>query len=95
MSASIVGLDYEDPRLAPFEAFQQFKLTQRESFWKVARSGRRGRTIAAGGWQSIPRLDMPGAMSFGDSGGGVNFPKIKAFTRRSVRACWPRKTSWK
>ena len=35
------------------------------------------RTIAAGGWQSIPRLDMPGAMLIGDSGGGVNVPKIK------------------
>ena len=35
------------------------------------------RTIAAGGWQSIPRLEMPGAMLIGDSGGGVNLPKIK------------------
>jgi electron-transferring-flavoprotein dehydrogenase len=35
------------------------------------------RTIAAGGWQSIPRLEMPGAMLIGDAGGGVNVPKIK------------------
>jgi electron-transferring-flavoprotein dehydrogenase len=35
------------------------------------------RTIAAGGWQSIPRLEMPGAVLIGDSGGGVNVPKIK------------------
>src|SRR5262249_53368653 len=35
------------------------------------------RTIAAGGWQSIPKLEMPGAMLIGDAGGGVNVPKIK------------------
>ena len=35
------------------------------------------RTIAAGGWQSIPKLEMPGALLIGDTGGGVNVPKIK------------------
>src|SRR5262249_37761567 len=30
-----------------------------------------------GGWQSIPRLEMPGAMLIGDSGTSLNFPKIK------------------
>jgi electron-transferring-flavoprotein dehydrogenase len=35
------------------------------------------RTIVEGGWQSMPRLDMPGAMLIGDAGGLVNVPKIK------------------
>src|SRR6185437_12833271 len=35
------------------------------------------RTIAAGGWQAIPQLEMPGGMLIGDAGGGVNVPKIK------------------
>ena len=35
------------------------------------------RTIAAGGWQSLPRLEMPGAVIVGDAGGTLNFPKIK------------------
>ena len=75
----VVGLDYEDPRLSPFEAFQQFKHHPTVKPFleggEILASG--ARTIAAGGWQSIPRLDMPGAMLIGDSGGGVNVPKIK------------------
>jgi len=85
----VVGLDYEDPRLAPFEAFQQFK--HHPSVKSFLEGGEilaaRGAYHRRSGWQSIPRLDMPGAMLIGDSGGGVNVPKIKAFTRRSVRAC--------
>jgi electron-transferring-flavoprotein dehydrogenase len=75
----VVGLDYEDPRLSPFEAFQQFKHHRRvKSFLEGGEILAAGaRTIAAGGWQSIPRLEMPGAMLIGDSGGGVNVPKIK------------------
>ena len=75
----VVGLDYEDPRLSPFEAFQQFKHHPSvKSFLadgEIIAAG--ARTIAAGGWQSIPRLEMPGAVLIGDSGGGVNVPKIK------------------
>jgi electron-transferring-flavoprotein dehydrogenase len=75
----VVGLDYEDPRLSPFEVFQQFKHHPSvKSFLEGGEILAAGaRTIAAGGWQSIPRLDMPGAMLIGDSGGGVNVPKIK------------------
>ena len=35
------------------------------------------RTIASGGWQSLPTLEMPGALLIGDAGGTLNFPKIK------------------
>jgi electron-transferring-flavoprotein dehydrogenase len=75
----VVGLDYEDPRLSPFEAFQQFKHHPSvKSFLEGGEIVAAGaRTIAAGGWQSIPRLEMPGALLIGDSGGGVNVPKIK------------------
>jgi electron-transferring-flavoprotein dehydrogenase len=75
----VVGLDYQDPRLAPFEAFQQFKhhplVKPLLEGGEILASG--ARTIAAGGWQSMPRLEVPGAMLIGDSGGGVNVPKIK------------------
>lgn len=75
----VVGLDYEDPRLFPFEAFQQFK--QHPAIKPLLEGGEilaaGARTIAAGGWQSIPKLEMPGAMLIGDSAGGVNLPKIK------------------
>jgi electron-transferring-flavoprotein dehydrogenase len=75
----VVGLDYEDPRLSPFEAFQQFKHHPSiEPFLEGGEIIAAGaRTIAAGGWQSIPRLEMPGALLIGDAGGGVNVPKIK------------------
>jgi len=75
----VVGLDYEDPRFSPFEAFQQFK--HHPSVRPLLEGGEilaaGARTIAAGGWQAIPKLEMPGAMLIGDSGGGVNVPKIK------------------
>src|SRR5256886_14945770 len=35
------------------------------------------RSIAAGGWQSTPTLEMPGAILIGDAGGTLNFAKIK------------------
>jgi electron-transferring-flavoprotein dehydrogenase len=83
----VVGLDYEDPRLKPFEAFQQFKhhpqVKPLLEGGEVIAAG--ARTIAAGGWQSIPRLEMPGAMLIGDSGGGVNLPKIKG-VHQAVRS---------
>jgi electron-transferring-flavoprotein dehydrogenase len=75
----VVGLDYEDPRLMPFEAFQQFKHHPTVKPFleggEILAAG--ARTIASGGWQSIPRLEMPGAMLIGDSAGGLNVPKIK------------------
>jgi len=83
----VVGLDYEDPRLRPFEAFQQFKHHPRIKplleGGEIVSSG--ARTIAAGGWQSIPKLEMPGALLIGDTGGGVNVPKIKG-VHQAVRS---------
>ncbi|MDB6084338.1 MAG: putative flavoprotein-ubiquinone oxidoreductase [Gammaproteobacteria bacterium] len=75
----IVGLDYRDPRLKPFEAFQQYK--NHPSVKPLLEGGEilsaGARTIAAGGWQSMPTLEMPGAMLIGDAGGTLNFAKIK------------------
>jgi electron-transferring-flavoprotein dehydrogenase len=75
----VVGLDYLDPMLSPFEAFQQFKhhpaLRELLDGGQILSAG--ARSIAAGGWQSCPRLDMPGAMLAGDAAGTLNFPKIK------------------
>src|SRR6266850_925104 len=75
----VAGLDYEDPRFKPFEAFQQFK--NHPSVKPLLEGGEiisgGARTIAAGGWQSLPTLEMPGALLIGDAGGNVNVPKIK------------------
>lgn len=75
----VVGLNYEDPRLKPFEVFQQFKNHPRIKplleGGEILSAG--ARTIAAGGYQSLPQLDMPGALLIGDAGGTLNVFKIK------------------
>ena len=75
----VTGLDYKDPRFKPFEAFQQFKhhphMRPFLDGGEIIAAG--ARTIAAGGWQSLPTLEMPGALLVGDAAGNVNVPKIK------------------
>ncbi len=75
----VVGLDYADPRLKPFEAFQQFKNHPLNrgllEGGEVLAYG--ARTIASGGWQSMPRPELPGALLIGDTAGTLNVPKIK------------------
>jgi electron-transferring-flavoprotein dehydrogenase len=75
----VVGLDYLDPRLSPFETFQQFKhhplVASLLEGGEILSAG--ARSIAAGGWQSMPQLDMPGALLAGDAAGTLNFAKIK------------------
>jgi len=75
----VTGLDYRDPRFFPFEAFQQFK--HHPSMHEFLKGGEivsaGARSIAAGGFQSMPKLEMPGAVLVGDSAGTLNVPKIK------------------
>ena len=75
----VAGLDYEDPRFKPFEAFQQFKSHPRiRSLLEGGEILAYGaRTIAAGGWQSLPRMEAPGLLLVGDAAGTLNVPKIK------------------
>ncbi len=75
----VTGLDYRDPRFSPFEAFQQFKHhPEMHAFLaggEILAAG--ARSITAGGWQSMPKLEMPGAVLVGDAAGTLNVPKIK------------------
>ena len=75
----VVGLNYQDPRLSPFETFQQFKHHPRIKplleGGEILAAG--ARSIAAGGYQSLPTLEMPGAILIGDTGGTLNVFKIK------------------
>lgn len=75
----VVGLNYRDPRLKPFEAFQQFKhhpeIKPLLEGGEILAAG--ARAIAAGGYQSLPKLEMPGALLIGDAGGTLNVFKIK------------------
>ncbi|HTT05357.1 MAG TPA: electron transfer flavoprotein-ubiquinone oxidoreductase [Steroidobacteraceae bacterium] len=75
----IVGLDYRDPRLAPFELFQRFK--QHPAIAALLEGGQPlaygARCVSTGGWQALPRLEMPGALLIGDAAGMLNVARLK------------------
>ena len=75
----VVGLDYADPQFQPFEAFQQLKthpsLRALLDGGEVLAYG--ARSIAAGGAQSLPRMEMPGALLIGDAAGTLDAARIK------------------
>ena len=75
----VIGLDYENPYLSPFEEFQRFKT--HPAIREVLEGGKRvaygARAINEGGFQSIPKLTFPGGALIGCSAGFVNVPKIK------------------
>jgi electron-transferring-flavoprotein dehydrogenase len=83
----VSGLDYADPAYRPYEAFQQWKnhpqMTALLEGGSILSAG--ARAIATGGWQSMPRLEMPGAMLIGDCAGMLNVPKIKG-THQVIRS---------
>jgi len=75
----VIGLDYQNPHLSPFEEFQRFKT--HPSIRPVFEGGRRiaygARAINEGGFQSVPKLVFPGGVLLGCAAGFVNVPKIK------------------
>ncbi|HVB67572.1 MAG TPA: electron transfer flavoprotein-ubiquinone oxidoreductase [Acetobacteraceae bacterium] len=75
----VIGLDYRNPWLSPFEEAQRFKThpAVRGHFAGGRRIGYGARALNEGGFQSIPRLVFPGGALIGDSAGFVNVPKIK------------------
>ena len=75
----VVGLDYQNPYLSPFEEMQRFKTHPeiRRQFEGGRRLSYGARAISAGGFQSIPKLTFPGGLLMGDCAGLLNVPKIK------------------
>jgi electron-transferring-flavoprotein dehydrogenase len=75
----VVGLDYRNPFLSPFEEFQRFKTHPgiRRTFEGGRRISYGARALSEGGFQSLPRLTFPGGMLVGDAAGFLNVPKIK------------------
>ncbi|MDR3450338.1 MAG: electron transfer flavoprotein-ubiquinone oxidoreductase [Alphaproteobacteria bacterium] len=75
----VVGLDYENPYLSPFEEFQRFK--QHPHIRALLQGGKRlsygARALSEGGIQSLPKLTFPGGLLIGDAAGFLNVPKIK------------------
>lgn len=75
----VVGLDYKNPWLSPFEEFQRYKT--HPSIKGFFEGGRRisygARALSEGGYQSVPKLSFPGGLLIGDTAGFLNVPKIK------------------
>lgn len=75
----VVGLDYTNPTLSPFQEMQRWKMHPaiRHHIEGGKRISYGARTLIEGGFQSIPQLVVPGALMIGDSAGFLNVPKIK------------------
>src|SRR6266849_7071684 len=75
----VIGLDYKNPFLNPFEEVQRFKTHKaiRDFFAGGRRISYGARALNEGGFQSIPLMDFPGGALIGDTAGFLNVPKIK------------------
>lgn len=75
----VVGLDYSNPYLSPFDEMQRYKT--HPAFGKLFEGAKRisygARAINEGGFQSVPKLAFPGGALIGCSAGFVNVPRIK------------------
>src|SRR5690606_35480309 len=83
----VSGLDYRDPNYQPYEPFQRWKhhptvkpLLEGGSILSAG-----ARAIVSGGWQSLPKVEMPGALLICVAAGLLNVPKIKG-THQAIRS---------
>ena len=83
----VSGLDYADPEYRPWEAFQQWKnhptVKPLLEGGNILSAG--ARAIVTGGFQSLPKVEMPGALLIGDTAGLLNVPKVKG-THQAIRS---------
>jgi len=75
----IVGLDYPNPYLNPYEELQRLKT---HPLLRSLLVGGRcisygSKALVEGGWQALPQMHFPGGLLVGDSAGMVNIGKIK------------------
>ena len=75
----VVGLNYRNPWLSPFEEFQRLK--SHPAIGKTLEGGKRigygARAITAGGLNSLPELVFPGGALIGCEAGFLNASRIK------------------
>lgn len=75
----VIGLDYKNPYINPYEEFQRFK--NHPTIKPLLENGKRiaygARSLNEGGFQSIPTLSFPGGLMIGCAAGFLNVPKIK------------------
>jgi electron-transferring-flavoprotein dehydrogenase len=75
----VVGLDYKNPWLSPFEEMQRWKTHPaiRKHIEGGKRIGYGARAITAGGLLSLPQLSFPGGALVGCDAGTLNAARIK------------------
>ena len=75
----VIGLDYQNPHLSPFDEFQRFKT--HPAIRPMLEGGERiaygARALNEGGVQAIPKLVFPGGLLVGCAAGFLNVTKIK------------------
>ena len=75
----VIGLDYQNPFLSPYEEMQRFK--SHPAVRQLLEGGRRvaygARALVEGGLQAMPKLTFPGGLLVGDCAGTMNISKIK------------------
>jgi len=75
----VVGLDYDDALLEPYEAFIQYKkhpvIADIIKGGKVLQQG--AKTLSAGGYYSMPKLAVDGGIFVGDSASMLNIQRLK------------------
>lgn len=75
----VVGLDYPNPYLDPFQELQRFKT--HPHIRRILTGGKcigyGARSLNEGGWQAIPKLTFPGGLLVGCGAGFLNVGKIK------------------
>ncbi len=75
----VVGLDYQNPYLSPYQEFQQYKSHNfiKEILCKGNRISYGARALNEGGFQSLPKFTFPGGVLIGCEAGTLNVLKIK------------------
>jgi len=75
----VVGLDYEDPVLEPYQEF--LRLKKHPLIADIIRDGKvlqqGAKTLAAGGLYTMPQLAVDGALFVGDSASMLNVQRLK------------------
>lgn len=79
MVGMVVGLDYANPWLSPFEEFQRYKThpALRATFEGGKRIAYGARSLTAGGLMALPKLSFPGGALVGCDAGFLNASRIK------------------
>jgi electron-transferring-flavoprotein dehydrogenase len=92
----VVGLDYANPYLSPFDEFQRFKTHPaiRPTFEGGRRIAYGARALNEGGFQSIPGLVFPGGALIGCSAGFLDVPKIKGSHTAMKSAMLAAEAAW-